>query len=69
MHLSAQSCGSNEIVKGERAITADTALRLGRYFNMPAQFWRHLQSHHDLELAADRLGKRLELDVKVLAAA
>jgi antitoxin HigA-1 len=59
----------NEIVKGERAITADTALRLGRYFKMTPQFWLNLQSHHDLEIEADRLGRRLEREVKVLAAA
>ena len=46
----------NEIVKGERAITADTALRLGRYFKMSAQFWLNLQSHYDLEMVpADKL--------------
>src|SRR5450759_3962796 len=59
----------NEIVKGDRAITADTALRLGRYFKMSAQFWLNLQSHYDLEVAEDRLGPRLEREVKVLAAA
>jgi len=59
----------NEIVKGERAITADTALRLGRFFKMSAQFWLNLQSHYDLEIVADRLGRRLEREVKVLAAA
>jgi addiction module HigA family antidote len=59
----------NEIVKGERAITADTALRLGRYFKMSAQFWLNLQSHYDLEVVAERLGRRLEREVKVLAAA
>lgn len=59
----------NEIVKGERAITADTALRLGRYFKMSAQFWLNLQSHHDLEIEEDRLGRRLEREVKVLVAA
>jgi antitoxin HigA-1 len=59
----------NEIVKGERAITADTALRLGRYFKMSAQFWLNLQSHHDLEIEGDRLGRRLEREVKVLAMA
>src|SRR5262245_10479154 len=59
----------NEIVKGERAITADTALRLGRYFRMSPQFWLNLQSHYDLELAQDRLGRRLEREVKVLDAA
>jgi addiction module HigA family antidote len=56
----------NEIVKGERAISADTALRLGRYFDMSAEFWLNLQSHYDLEVEANRLQKRLEREVKVL---
>ena len=59
----------NEIVRGQRAVTADTALRLGRYFNMSAQFWLNLQSHFDLELEQERLGKRLEKEVKILATA
>jgi antitoxin HigA-1 len=59
----------NEIVNGSRAISADTALRLGRYFRMSAQFWLNLQSHYDLELEESRLGPRLEREVKVLAAA
>lgn len=59
----------NEIVKGERAITADTALRLGRFFKMSAQFWLNLQSHYDLEIVEDRLGRRLDREVKVRAAA
>lgn len=59
----------NEIVKGQRAITADTALRLGRYFKMSAEFWLNLQSHYDLEQEQERLGKKLEREVKVLAAA
>lgn len=59
----------NEIVKGERAITADTALRLGRFFKMSAQFWLNLQSHYDLEIMSDKLGLRLEREVKVLAMA
>jgi antitoxin HigA-1 len=58
----------NEIVKGERAITANTALRLGRYFKMSAQFWLNLQSHYELEREQERLGKKLEKEVKVLAA-
>ena len=41
----------NEIVRGRRAITADTALRLGRFLNMEAQFWLNLQSHYDMEVA------------------
>jgi len=59
----------NEIVKGERAITADTALRLGRFFNMSAQFWLNLQSHYDLEAEQERLGQRLEREVRILASA
>ncbi len=59
----------NEIVKGERAITADTALRLARYFQMSPQFWLNLQTHYDLEVEQERLGRRLEREVKVLPAA
>jgi addiction module HigA family antidote len=59
----------NEIVKGERAITADTALRLGRYFKMSAQFWLNLQTHYDLEVLANRLGRKLDREVKELATA
>lgn len=59
----------NEIIKGQRAITADTALRLGRYFQMPPQFWLNLQSHFDLEQTEHKLGQRLSKEVKVLAAA
>ena len=58
----------NEIVKGERAITADTALRLGRYFKMSAEFWLNLQTHFDLEVETERLGGRLQKEVKVMAA-
>lgn len=50
----------NEIVHGTRRITADTALRLGRYFGMSPQFWINLQSHYDLEVEADRLSGRLD---------
>ena len=53
----------NEIVLGKRAITADTALRLARYFGMTDRFWLNLQSHYDLEVERDRLGSRLERDV------
>jgi antitoxin HigA-1 len=59
----------NEIAKGQRAITADTALRLGRYFGLDPQFWLNLQAHYDLEREQERLGQRLEREVKVLAAA
>ena len=53
----------NEIVHGKRSITADTALRLARYFGMSAAFWMGLQSDFDLEEARNRLGKRLETEV------
>ena len=59
----------NEIIKGQRAITADTALRLGRYFGMAPEFWLNLQSHYDLEQEQERLAGRLQREVKVLAAA
>ena len=59
----------NQIVKGQRAITADTALRLGRYFGVSPQFWLNLQSHYDLEQEQARLAGRLAKEVKVLAAA
>jgi addiction module HigA family antidote len=58
----------NEIVKGKRAITADTALRLAKYFGVAAQFWLNLQTHYDLEQEQARLKKRLDTEVKVLAA-
>jgi addiction module HigA family antidote len=58
----------NEVVKGQRAITADTALRLGRYFGVAPQFWLNLQTQYDLEQEGERLGRRLEVEVKVLVA-
>jgi addiction module HigA family antidote len=54
----------NEIVKGERAITADTALRLARYFGTSERFWLNLQTRYDLEVEKDRLGGRLRHEVK-----
>jgi addiction module HigA family antidote len=59
----------NEIVRGERAITADTALRLGRYFRMAPEFWLNLQSHYALEQEQERLAGRLEREVRVRVAA
>jgi addiction module HigA family antidote len=53
----------NEIVLGKRAITADTALRLARYFGTTELFWLNLQSHFDLEVQRDRLGDRLVKEV------
>jgi addiction module HigA family antidote len=57
----------NEIVHGSRAITADTALRLARYFGTTDRFWLNLQARYDLEVERDRLGSRLEREVSVLA--
>lgn len=58
-----------EIVKGQRAVTADTALRLGRFFSMQLQFWLNLQTRHDMKTAETRLHKRLDREVKLLHAA
>jgi antitoxin HigA-1 len=55
----------NEIVHGKRAITADTALRLARYFGTSERFWVNLQARYDLEVERDRLGDRLEAEVAV----
>jgi antitoxin HigA-1 len=57
----------NEIVLRKRAITADTALRLARYFGVSEQFWLNLQSEYDLDLQRDRLGDRLDAEVIRLA--
>ena len=54
----------NEIVSGKRCVTADAALRLGRYFHMSPQFWLGLQMDYDLDIAADALAKRLIREVK-----
>ena len=59
----------NEIVHGKRAISADTALRLARYFGTTERFWLNLQTHYDLEIEKDRLGNRLKKEVAVLARA
>lgn len=59
----------NEIVKGKRGISVDTALRLARYFGLSERFWLNLQTRYDLETEKDRLSGRLEREVKVLAAA
>jgi addiction module HigA family antidote len=57
----------NEIIHGQRSITADTALRLARYFGTSERFWLNLQSRYDLERQKMELGDRLEKEVKVLA--
>ena len=53
----------NEIVHGRRSITADTALRFGRFFGMSPQFWLNLQTRYDLEVTEDLLGNRLKKEV------
>jgi antitoxin HigA-1 len=53
----------NEIVHGKRAVTADTALRLSRYFGTSDRFWLNLQASYDLDVQRDRLGERLEAEV------
>lgn len=59
----------NEIVHGKRSVTADTALRLARYFSTSERFWLNLQARYDLEIEKDRLGDRLEKEVAVHGAA
>jgi addiction module HigA family antidote len=56
----------NEIVLGKRAVTADTALRLARFFGTSARFWLNLQTAYDLDVERDRLAGRLEKEVTVL---
>jgi addiction module HigA family antidote len=59
----------NEIVLGKRAISADTALRLSRYFGLSERFWINLQTRYDLEREKDKLQDRLEKEVLVYVAA
>ena len=55
----------NEIVQGKRRITADTALRLAKYFNMSAKFWLGLQTDYDLDVAEDNVADRLDKEIQV----
>ena len=55
----------NEIVHGTRSISADTALRLSRYFNLSERFWLNLQARYDLEVEKDKLDDRIKTEVKV----
>lgn len=57
----------NEIVHGKRAISADTALRLSRYFGLSERYWLNLQARYDLEVEKDRLEGRLEQEVRVFS--
>jgi len=56
----------HDIVKGKRGISADTALRLGRYFGTTPDIWVNIQARYDLDIAEDRLGERLNTEVKKL---
>ena len=56
----------NEIIHGKRSITADTALRLGRFFTMSPQFWLNLQTRYDLEVTEEQLDNRLDKEVHAL---
>jgi addiction module HigA family antidote len=58
-----------EIVRRERAVSADTALRLGRYFGTGPEFWLNLQSHYDLEVARDQVGESIEREIKPFSTA
>lgn len=55
----------NEIVQGKRRITADTALRLAKYFDMSARFWLGLQTDYDLDVAEDKMADRLDKEIQV----
>ncbi len=59
----------NKICRGQRGISADTALRLARYFGTSVEFWTGIQSHYETEMAKMALGDRLEKEVKVLSPA
>ncbi len=59
----------NEIVQGKRRITADTALRLAKYFNMSAKLWLGLQTDYDLDVAEDKLADRLDKEIQVYSPA
>ena len=56
----------NEIVHGKRSVSADTALRLSRYFGLSERYWLNLQARYDLEVEKDRLEGRLEKEVEIL---
>ena len=59
----------NEIVQGKRRITADTALRLAKYFNMTPEFWLGLQMDYDLDIAADQLADKLDAEIETYQSA
>lgn len=57
----------NEIIHGKRSVSADTALRLSRYFGLSERFWLNLQARHDIEVEKDKLNGRIRQEVKVLS--
>src|SRR6266446_10088707 len=59
----------SQIIRGTRSVTADTAMRLGRYFGTSAVVWLRMQARYDLEVAEKELGKRIQREVRVLSAA
>jgi addiction module HigA family antidote len=65
-HLSVNISRVNEIVRGRRGITGNTALRLARAMNTTPEFWLNLQSHYDLETAKDELGDAIEKEVSIV---
>ena len=68
LDIHVQATRINQIVRGKSGISADTALRLGRYFQVSPQFWLNLQARYDLEVAMNRINGRLEKEVAVHAA-
>jgi addiction module HigA family antidote len=64
-HLKVPARRINEIVHGTRAVSADTALRLARFFGTSDRFWLNLQTAHDLDVERDRRGERIMRDVPV----
>ena len=63
IHVSARRI--NEIVNETRAISANTALRLGKFFNMSPQFWLNLQAHYDLEMEEAKIGKQINKEIQM----
>ncbi|MBS3753123.1 MAG: HigA family addiction module antidote protein [Anaerolineales bacterium] len=69
LDISVDSRRINEIVRGKRSVTADTALRLARYFETSPEFWLRLQSQYNLDCEKDKLGSRLDREVQVYSKA
>jgi antitoxin HigA-1 len=67
--LGVPSLRISQIVRGQRSITADTALRLARYFGTSANVWLRMQARYDLEIAETKIAKRINREVKVLQVA